>query len=100
MNQSGNLDLISVSNANDKYGVSQPSETSRGVFCRVKSVSASEFARVGLSGLKPAWRFTVNADEYCGETLVRYLGKKYAVYRTYQPSQDKIELYVEVKTGV
>ena len=100
MNRSETIELISATNANDKYGVSRPAETVRGVFCRVKSISASEFARVGLSGLKPAWRFTVHADEYRGETVVRYLGKKYAVYRTYQPSQDEIELYVEVKAGV
>lgn len=100
MKISDTLELVSTGYENDDFGVSQPTETVRRIYCRVESISAQEFFQAGQTGLKPAWRFRVHQDEYRGEPTVRYQGRDYAVYRTYRASQDELEIYVEGRAGV
>lgn len=75
-----------------------PAETT--IFCRVDSVSGSEFFEAGQNDIQAEFRFTVWADEYAGQKEVTYAGKEYRIYRTYKPSQDFIELYAEERVGV
>lgn len=119
MNRSDIITLISPTWSNDARGVAQTEHqdwiwdpfsfdegvaghqaAARQVFCRVRSISASESFQAAQAGLKAAWRFTVHPDEYRGESLVRYQGGLYSVYRTYQSGPGRLELYVEVKAGV
>lgn len=94
------IDLISTTYVKDKYGVQQPSDTSREVYCGVGSITRAEFASAGRNGLNPAYMFTVFAADYQGEQTVRYDGDAYSVYRTYKrPDDDYIEIYVERKGG-
>lgn len=81
-------------------GVMETTATEKTIFCRVDSVSGSEFFAAGQNGIHPEYRFTVWADEYSGEKEVAYNGKEYRVYRTYRVTEDLIELYAEERTGV
>lgn len=94
------LVLISQTFEKDSYGVDKPSETSRKVFCKAKSVSRREFYDGGRNGLNPEFEFDIFLGDYNGETVCEFHGKRYAIYRTYiSANQDYIELYVERKGG-
>lgn len=69
------------------------------VFCRVDSVTRTEWAAAAQNGMKAAYRVTIWADEYGGATAAVLDGKRYGIYRTYQPNGDEIELYLERKVG-
>lgn len=69
------------------------------VFAEVTSATKSEWSAAGLNGLKAEWRVTVWADEYRGATAAILDGVRYAIYRTYQSSADRIELYLTRKAG-
>lgn len=92
--------LISVTTDRDNKGVLRESETSRQVFCRVKSIRQSEFFQAGRNGLNPEWSFTVFHADYAGEEIVEYAGKRYKVYRTFHvPGTDDLEIYTERRGG-
>ncbi len=93
------LFLLQTTYTKDKYGQDIPVNTEREVFCKVGSVSRSEFFNAGRNGLNPQFTFTVFKGEYHGETICRYHGQSYAIYRTYMTDDDYIELYVERKGG-
>lgn len=99
MDRSDIITLYSDSIAYDDYGVAVKTRTGKDVFCKVDSVTRSEFFEAGRSGLNPEYRMTMFFGDYDGETIVGYNGKIYSVYRTYQAKTDIIELYVERKAG-
>lgn len=73
----------------------------RPVFCRVRSVTMTEFYNAGQAGLSPAYVFEIFHGDYNGEKLLEFKKKTYAIYRTYHRVQDDtIELYAEDKAGV
>ena len=84
----------------DANGVPIETEASRQVYCKVTSVSQSEFFAGGRNGLNPEFKFQVFAGDYKDEPIVVYKGRRYAVYRTYLvPGTDRLELYTERKGG-
>lgn len=83
----------------DDYGVAVKTRTGREVYCKVDSVTRSEFFEAGKAGLRPEYRMSMFFGDYEGETIVGYNGRMYSVYRTYMAKTDIIELYVERKTG-
>lgn len=83
----------------DDYGVAVKTRTGRDVFCKVDSVTRSEFFEAGRAGLNPEYRITMFFGDYEGEAIVGYNGRTYSVYRTYQAKTDIIELYVERRVG-
>ncbi len=94
------IDLVSTTYVKDEYGVDQPINTSREVFCEVGPITRAEFASAGRNGLNPSYVFSVWAGDYQDERTVVYDGATYAVYRTYKPpGSDYIELYVERQGG-
>lgn len=94
------LELLGVTVTKDSRGVQKKTSTSREVFCKRRSVSRSEFFDGGRNGLNPEYLFEVFAGDYDGETMCRYNGKPYAIYRTYLPdNSDYIELYVQREGG-
>ena len=99
MDRSDIITLYADTITYDDYGVAVKQRTGREVFCKVDSVTRSEFFEAGRSGLKPEYRITMFFGDYEGETLVGYNGRIYSVYRTYMAKTDIIELYVERKTG-
>lgn len=94
------ITLIAQTYAKNAYGVEIPTETTREIYCDVKSISQREFYAAGENGFKPELRFDVFAYDYNGENLIEYNGNRYSVYRTYQNSNNVLELYTERKIGV
>lgn len=93
------LTLISQKTYKNEFGVSESIQTSRDVFCRVVSVTRTEFFEGGRNGLNPEYQFTVFSGDYDGETLCEYNGNSYGIYRVYRTDDDYIELYAERKGG-
>lgn len=92
------LTLISQTITTDAYGNEVVQESGTSVFCEVNSISQNEFFAAADTELNPEYRFTVFFGDYNGEDVVKYNGKRYAVYRTYRAG-DNLELYVERKIG-
>lgn len=99
MDRSDIVNLYSDTVTYDEYGVAQKNRTVREVFCKVDSVTRSEFFEAGRQGLNPEYRITMFFGDYNGESIVGYKGKMYSVYRTYLAKTDIIELYVERQGG-
>ena len=93
------IKLISITQTQDTYGVWRETLAYRQVYCRVQSVSRSEFFEAGRSGLNPEFVFTVFFGDYDGETLLEFDGKTYSIYRTYHTRSNMMELYAERKGG-
>ena len=70
------------------------------VFAEVSSVGQSEWFEGGRYGLNPEYRFRMFAYDYNGESLVKYNGVIYSIYRTYVDRNELIELYAEKREGV
>jgi SPP1 family predicted phage head-tail adaptor len=98
--QDSTLKLISYTQTKDKYGMPVKVESKTEIFCRVTSVSGSEFNAASQNGIKPQWKFIIRSREYSGEKVVEFEGQKFAIYRTYQSSLDDLELYVEEREGI
>lgn len=92
------LQLVSVTKSQNSYGVWEKTEELKQVYCKVSSVSQSEFFEAGRNGLNPEWRFMVFAGDYNGEETVIFQEKRYGVYRTFYTG-DWVELYVQRKGG-
>ena len=75
----------------------------RQVFAKLGSVTRAEFYNAGRAGYAPAFVFSVFADDYRGESALRYRGESFAIYRTYRRAEgdgsDYIELYAERQAG-
>jgi len=99
MDRSDILTLVKAENTQNAFGVWEQTLTERDVFCAVRSVTQTEFFEGGRNGLNPAFQFTLFFGDYEGETVVKYKGSTYAVYRTYIGLNDTIELYAERKGG-
>ena len=94
------ITLITESYAKDDSGVPRKKETAAVVFARKKSVSRTEFFDGGRNGLNPEYEFDVFRGDYNGQRVIEFEGKRYGVYRTYEPDDsDYIELYCERKGG-
>ena len=102
--------FVSETFENNEYGVPVAVETKRQVFAKVRSITRAEFFGGGRNGLNPELRFDVFKGDYEGESIIEYNGKRYGVYRVYDPytadsqssgaGTDYIELYVERKGGL
>ena len=92
--------LVQKTMTTDELGYPIASEKTYDTFCKVESVTRSEFFNAGKAGLTPEYVFTINAVEYEGQPEVEYEGKRYTIYRTYRTDEDMMELYAEYRSGV
>jgi SPP1 family predicted phage head-tail adaptor len=99
MDRSQVITLISQNKIQDENGVWRTIENARSVFCSVNSVTRNEFFEGGRNGLNPEYQITMFRYDYNGETIIKYEGQRYGIYRTYFGRDDTIELYVERKGG-
>lgn len=93
------MTLVAITHTPDGIGQMVPTETFRDIFCRARNVSFNEWAQAGQMGMQPRWKMDVFAADYSGETEAIYKGVRYTIYRTYQPSDDGLELYLEERAG-
>lgn len=92
--------LIGETIVNDEIGQQIPVETSREVFCEIRSITRAEWFDAGRSNLKPSFAAVVDYDDYSGEEIAEYAGKQYGIYRNYSKDRKEIELYLEQKAGL
>ena len=100
MDRSNVIKLISGNYTQDEIGQFITEETSRLVFCDVRSITREEWFNAGRNGLKPSYVFIVFEPDYQGEKIVEFNGIRYGVYRTYRGRNEQMELYVEEKGGL
>ena len=100
------IELVSIQYTTDASGNQIPTKTTRTVFCRVRSVSRSEFYSAAQNNLHPEYIFTLSHFmDYSGETEIYYTDwtrtrKNFVVVRTYRvPNSDELEITVEERTG-
>lgn len=95
------VDLITVVTEKDDLNqVVEKTRTDATVFAEISSVSQTEFFSGGRIGLTPSLKATIYDFEYGGQTIVKYDGKLYSVYRVYYVNgTDRVELYLEEKGG-
>lgn len=92
------ITLITQTITTDKYGNEVATETEKTIYCEVDSVSQSEFFAAENTELNPEYKFTIFFGDYDGQSLVKFNGARYSVYRTYRTGDD-LELYTERKIG-
>ena len=89
------LTLVKETFDTNEYGDSVSSESSREVFCKVRSVGMKEKYQAQAVGLLPEMVFELpDYYEYDDERKVRYQGKEYRIIRTYKKETNEIELVV------
>lgn len=91
--------LVTESYAPDDFGVLVPTSEERKIFARVTSVTSAEWFEGGRNGLNPEFRMLIFAPEYDGESILKYNGQYYTIYRTYNTGTGVLELYVEKRKG-
>ena len=92
------LSLVQQTHSVDDYGDPVVTETSRDIFCGIRSIGQKEFYQAQAVGLQPELKFVL-ADylDYNDETLVDYNGQRYRVLRTYRTGQElELVCYREV----
>lgn len=94
------ITLISVVRSQNEIGEWSADENQTTVYAKIDSVSRDEWYQAGKLGLKAQYRFTIHLADYSGEEVAIYQGIRYAIYRTYRASNDRIELYAERQAGV
>lgn len=86
--QTDTIQLIAQTRGVDEYGDPTITETSREVFCEVRSIGTKEFYQAQAVGLKPELKFILaEALDYAGELLLAYNGARYSVLRTYRTGE-------------
>ncbi len=71
-------------------------ENARTGYGTVQSGTRSEYYNALNQGIQPEYVFKLAlAEDYEGERVVRYKGKKYRVVRTYMTADDGIEITCE-----
>lgn len=92
-------DLLQITTTKDKLGQAIKSEKPYMVFCSKMSITRAEFNIAGQLGHKPELMLIVDADSYDNEKFLKYQGKKYSIYKSFQRPDQFTELYCEVKSG-
>lgn len=89
------LTLIKRKHVEDANGDPVIQETTRVVFCGIRSVGQTEFYQAQTSDFHPELKFVL-ADylDYNDETMVEHNGQRYRVMRTFRTGQE-LELVVE-----
>ena len=99
MNNVAKISLISKSYTLDEIGVPKPTETKKSVYAYKSSINQSEFYQSGLQGLQPYACYTVRLMEYNGEDEIEDGNKQLTVYRTYNRTDGRVELYTVKRKG-
>ena len=77
-----------------------PTESTRKVYCTVKSVGQAEVYQANAIGLNPELKLILaHAFEYQGEKELTYDGERWKIIRTYVNEGDQIELTIQKVTG-
>lgn len=89
--------LVLVKEAHKRDGLGQfirdpENDVKTEVYCRLKSITRSEFYQAAVAGLRPEFVFVIHSFEYNGEQQVIFEGQEYQVLRTYQDEKNPEEV--------
>jgi len=86
------VDLITVAQTQDADGYMTDVETSRTVYADVNNATRQEFYEAYKAGLQIALSIIIRYEDYEGEKLVEFNGKRYKVERLYSSDRERMEL--------
>lgn len=89
------IELITEALSDDAYQT--PTQTSKAIFAEELPKTSNEFHSARASGKELQHVFKVHAFEFSGQTVARYQGREFEIYRTFQKDDDWIELYLSSK---
>ena len=99
MNKYGEVTLCAKSTTQDSIGQAIDGEyTERTIQCTVDSIGRSEWIASQQGGYQAEIVCKVFSASYSGESIAKYNGKTYEIYRTYQDG-DATELYLGTRIG-
>ena len=92
----------------DDFAQPIKTETKTSVLATGVNVSQSEYFNAGQMGIRSEFEFDINPVEYSGEKIVELAeqiqgvpaGTRLEIYRRYEPSPDKLELYCRIASGL
>jgi len=99
MNNAYKISLISKTYTTSDIGVPVATETKKAVYAIKSSVNQSEFYQAGMVGLEPNACYAVRITEYSGEDELEDNGTKLTIYRTYNRTDGRVELYTTKRKG-
>ena len=99
MNQAIKISLISKTYATDSIGNPVATKKKTDVFAVMSSINQSEFYEAGIQGLQPMACYTVRLTEYNGEDEIEDGSERLTVYRTYNRTDGRVELYTAKRKG-
>lgn len=74
-------------------------ETTRIVPCTVHSITRQEWSMAGQNGVAPVLMVKILAGNYANEVAADFNGQRYAIYRTFQETDERLALYLQKETG-
>ena len=89
------VELITETLSDDAYQT--PANVGVTVFAEELPKFSNEFHSARASGKELQHVFKVHAFEYGGQTVAKYGGREFEIYRTHQKDDDWIELYLSSK---
>ena len=100
MNQTEKISLISKRFTYSDIGVPQVSVVKTSVYAFRFSAGQTEFFNAGQQGLKPTAVFAVRSTEYDGQDELESRNERLTVYRTYDRTDGRTELYTTRRKGI
>ena len=97
--QDTTIQLIKETVTPDSVGNQIVTRTEKTVYATVLPISQNEFFQARTIGLNPRAKFEIVWAEYDEETLLRWNGQIYEIYRVYEKEDEMIELYAQRKLG-
>ena len=99
MNQAAKIKLISKSYTTNSIGVPVATEVKKTRYAIMSNINQSEFYQAGQAGLKPYACYSIRVTEYGGEDEIEVGSKRLTVYRTYNRTDGRVELYTTERKG-
>lgn len=99
MNNVYKISLIQKTYTTNNIGVPVPSEVKKPVFATKSSINQSEYYQSGMIGLQPYACYAVRMTEYSGEDEIEDGTERLTIYRTYNRTDGRIELYATKRKG-
>ena len=99
MNQVEKISLLDKRFTYSDIGVPQVSVAKTDVLAFRFSVGQTEFFNAGQQGLKPTGVFAVRSTEYEGQEELEFNGEVFSIYRSYNRTDGRTELYTSKRKG-
>lgn len=94
------ITLIKEVESRDRIGQFTSTKTERTIPCEVGSITRQEWTMAGQRGFSPSCTAIVFSGNYENEKTAILNGERFAVYRSYERSDEQTELYLQKETGV